>query len=105
MTRTINLTNASQGDELGRDGNMLFSSDPHFYGKERATHCSHRRGVCNNRIITLFDQGMVCVKTPSEYLASGRLLHSRNLKDRRYFAEYHLGLVSLEAFSFHDLRF
>lgn len=60
---------------------MLFSSDPRFYWKECAMQHSHGKRVCKNRIIPLFDQGMVCAKIPSEYLASGRLLHSRDLKE------------------------
>lgn len=72
MTRTIKVTNASQGGKLGRVGNMLFSSDPCFSWTKSATWCSHGRRICKNRIMPLFDQGLLCAKTPPEYLASGR---------------------------------
>lgn len=78
MARTISLTNASPGGKLGRAGNVLFLSDPHFSWKDCPAWCSHGRGMCRNRIMQLFDLGMVSAKTPSENLASGRLLCSRS---------------------------
>lgn len=84
MARTTNLINASQGGKLGRVGNMLFSSDLHFYRKDCPDWCSHGRGLCKNRIMQLFD--LVSAKTPSENLASGRLLCSRSWKELQYLA-------------------
>lgn len=51
-----------------------------------------REAICKNRIMPLFDHRMMCAKTPSEYLASGRLLCSTALKEIRYGAEYPLVL-------------
>lgn len=64
----------------------FFWSDPHFYWKDCPAWCSQGVGVFKNRIIQLFDLGMVNAKTPSENLASGRLLCSRSQKEPLYLA-------------------
>lgn len=72
--------------QTGGVGNMLFSSDPHFYGEDCPAWCSHGSRMCKNRIMQFFDLGMVSDKTPSENLASGGLLCSRSLKELHYLA-------------------
>jgi len=54
---------------------------PSLFWKECVTWHSHGTWVCKNSLMPLFDQGMTCAKTPSEYLASSRLLHSRDPKE------------------------
>lgn len=85
--------------------NTLFSSDPCFFRKKYAPWDSCVRGIRKNRIMPLFDQGTVCAKTPPEYLASGKILFSRRLKEIWHFAEYPPGPSSLQGCSVHNLSF